>query len=121
MLSPRLTSRRTVLLMRTGCLSSSASIMANRGLYCHKYLFFFRADYYHVNLGQLIVLIRLLFVAKLLLQGKAAKDYGTTAFNHLTKMKSKIVLNVIEKGFSALWSDLDMIWFKVGFAKNCQL
>lgn len=56
-----------------------------------------------------------------MLQNKPAKDYGTKEFNHLTKMKSRIVLNVIEKGVSALWSDLDMVWFEVGRVKRLYL
>ena len=37
--------------------------------------------------------------------------YGSDAFKKLTKLKSKLVLQVLEAGYSVVWSDVDITWF----------
>lgn len=39
-------------------------------------------------------------------------SYGTDAFKHLTKMKSRVVLRFLQLGYDTLWSDADVIWFR---------
>eukprot|EP00475_Leptophrys_vorax_P030472 TRINITY_DN4569_c0_g1_i1.p1 TRINITY_DN4569_c0_g1~~TRINITY_DN4569_c0_g1_i1.p1 ORF type:complete len:799 (-),score=165.49 TRINITY_DN4569_c0_g1_i1:33-2150(-) len=43
--------------------------------------------------------------------------YGTTCFRKITKMKSRIVLKILEAGYNVLWSDADIVWFKDHTAK----
>lgn len=38
-------------------------------------------------------------------------DYGSQVFRTVTKLKSLAVLQVLERGFSVVWSDLDIAWF----------
>lgn len=38
--------------------------------------------------------------------------YGTQCFRSITKLKSRLVLQVLQLGYSVLWSDVDIIWFK---------
>lgn len=37
--------------------------------------------------------------------------YGSLAFRSLTKLKSAFVLEVLEAGYSVVWSDVDITWF----------
>ena len=38
--------------------------------------------------------------------------YGTPCFKRLTKVKSRIVLQLLRKGVHVLWSDIDIVWFR---------
>jgi hypothetical protein len=37
--------------------------------------------------------------------------YGSDAFNSITKLKSRLVLEVLNEGYSVVWSDVDITWF----------
>eukprot|EP00897_Mesotaenium_endlicherianum_P000853 jgi/Mesen1/10769/ME000091S10317 len=38
--------------------------------------------------------------------------YGTQCFRQFTKLKSRAVLRVLKAGFSVLWTDVDIVWYK---------
>lgn len=38
--------------------------------------------------------------------------YGSAEFKELTKMKSRVVLEVLKLGYDALWTDTDIVWFR---------
>lgn len=38
-------------------------------------------------------------------------DYGSHGFRTVTKLKSSAVLQILERGYSVVWSDLDIAWF----------
>lgn len=38
--------------------------------------------------------------------------YGTDNFKQLTKMKSRVVLRILQLGYNVVWSDCDIVWFK---------
>jgi len=41
--------------------------------------------------------------------------YGSNTFKETTKMKSRAVLEILEKGYSVVWSDVDITWFEHPF------
>jgi len=54
------------------------------------------------------------------LEGNERKDqagtsYSTDHVEKTTKLKSKAVLEILEKGYSVVWSDVDVTWFKHPF------
>ena len=38
--------------------------------------------------------------------------FGTHCFKSITKLKSRLVLQVLKLGYNVLWSDVDIVWFK---------
>ena len=45
-------------------------------------------------------------------RGKSEGSYGSKFFREITKVKSRVVLRILKKGYSVLWSDSDITWFK---------
>ena len=58
-------------------------------------------------------MMRGLPIFRVMLDSSATSDaaYGSDAFKKLTKLKSKLVLQVLEAGYSVVWSDVDITWF----------
>eukprot|EP00475_Leptophrys_vorax_P015054 TRINITY_DN21388_c0_g1_i1.p1 TRINITY_DN21388_c0_g1~~TRINITY_DN21388_c0_g1_i1.p1 ORF type:complete len:593 (+),score=11.70 TRINITY_DN21388_c0_g1_i1:169-1779(+) len=48
------------------------------------------------------------------LKGIDSKDcaFGSQCFRQFTKLKSRAVLRVLKAGYSVLWTDVDIVWFK---------
>lgn len=48
------------------------------------------------------------------LKGIDSKDcqFGSQCFRQFTKLKSRSVLHVLKAGYSVLWTDVDIVWFK---------
>ncbi|GMI10569.1 hypothetical protein TrLO_g11184 [Triparma laevis f. longispina] len=42
---------------------------------------------------------------------KQSKDYNSKGFRSVTKLKSVAVLEVLQRGYSVVWSDVDITWF----------
>jgi hypothetical protein len=38
-------------------------------------------------------------------------DYGSEGFKGITKMKTKVVLHILKKGYNVFWSDADIVSF----------
>ena len=38
-------------------------------------------------------------------------EYGSTRFRRITKLKSRAVLEILNAGYSVVWSDVDITWF----------
>ena len=38
-------------------------------------------------------------------------SYGTQAFKKVTKLKSKVVLEILRMGYDVTWTDTDIVWF----------
>eukprot|EP00056_Hartaetosiga_gracilis_P003090 m.59689 g.59689 ORF g.59689 m.59689 type:complete len:737 (-) comp11328_c0_seq1:26-2236(-) len=39
-------------------------------------------------------------------------EYGSSAFKKVTKLKSRVVLDILELGYDVTWTDTDITWFK---------
>jgi beta-arabinofuranosyltransferase len=46
------------------------------------------------------------------IQAEAGCKYGSKCFRAVTKLKSREVLTILKKGYSVLWTDMDIVWMR---------